>query len=118
MYVPIALQYGISIFDYWNMTIKEINQFIKSIQLIEKQKIQEIYLQASLQANFVGYILNGEKVPPIQEVFPEIYQDLIEQDQKRQQELALALYKEQMIDWANAVNKKQRAKQKKDGENN
>lgn len=44
MYVPIALQYGISIFDYWNMTIKEINQFIKSTQLIEKQKIQEIYL--------------------------------------------------------------------------
>ena len=118
MYVPIALQYGISIFDYWNMTIKEINQFIKSIQLIEKQKIQEIYLQASLQANFVGYILNGKQIPPIQNVFPEMYQELIEQDQKRQQELALALYKEQMIDWANAVNKKQRAKQKKDGENN
>ena len=118
MYVPIALQYGISIFDYWNMTIKEINQFIKSIQLIEKQKIQEIYLQASLQANFVGYILNGKQIPPIQNVFPEMYQELIEQDQKRQQELALALYKEQMIDWANAVNKTQRAKQKKDGENN
>ena len=47
-----------------------------------------------------------------------MYQELIEQDQKRQQELALALYKEQMIDWANAVNKKQRAKQKKAGENN
>ena len=83
MYVPIALQYGISIFDYWNMTIKEINQFIKSIQQREKQIRQNIYLQASLQANFVGYILNGEKVPPIQEVFPEIYQEEIELDRKK-----------------------------------
>lgn len=118
MLLPFALQYGLTVFDFWNMTIKEINQFIKSIQQREKQNRQNIYLQASLQANFVGYILNGKQIPPIQNVFPEMYQELIEQDQKRQQELALALYKEQMIDWANAVNKKQRAKQKKDGENN
>ena len=117
MLLPFALQYGLTVFDFWNMTIKEINQFIKSIQQREKQIRQNIYLQASLQANFVGYILNGKQIPPIQNVFPEMYQDLIEQDQKRQQELALALYKEQMIDWAKAHNK-QRAKTKKDGENN
>lgn len=117
MYVPIALQYGISIFDYWNMTIKEINQFIKSTQLIEKQKIQEIYLQASLQANFVGYILNGEKVPPIQEVFPEIYQEEIELDRKKREENEIILFEHQMMAWAKAHNE-WRAKHKKDGENN
>lgn len=118
MYVPIALQYGLTVFDYWNMTLYEINQFIKAMRQKEIQVRENMYMQAQMQANFVGYILNGKQIPPIQNVFPEMYQDLIEQDQKRQQELALALYKEQMIDWANAVNKKQRAKQKKDGENN
>ena len=118
MYVPIALQYGISIFDYWNMTIKEINQFIKSTQLIEKQKIQEIYLQASLQANFVGYILNGEKIPPIQDVFPEIYQEEIELDRKKREENEAILFGYQMMAWAKAHNEQWRAKHKKDGENN
>lgn len=116
MLLPFALQYGLTVFDFWNMTIKEINQFIKSIQQREKQIRQNIYLQASLQANFVGCILNGKQIPPIQNVFPETFK-VAEQDKKKQEELQLALYKEQMIDWANAHNK-QRAKTKKDGENN
>ena len=98
------------------MTNYEIIQYLKAIQQKQKEQREAIYIQAQLTANFVGYVLNGKQIPPIQNVFPETFKGA-EQDKKKQEELQLALYKEQMIDWANAHNK-QRAKTKKDGENN
>ena len=98
------------------MTNYEIIQYLKAIQQKQKEQREAIYLEAQLTANFVGYVLNGKQIPPIQNVFPETFKEA-EQDKKKQEELQLALYKEQMIDWANAHNK-QRAKTKKDGENN
>ena len=98
------------------MTNYEIIQYLKAIQQKQKEQREAIYLEAQLTANFVGYVLNGKQIPPIQNVFPETFK-VAEQDKKKQEELQLALYKEQMIDWAKAHNK-QRAKQKKDGENN
>ena len=100
------------------MTLKEIHQFLIASQEKEKIELQHIYLQASLQANFVGYILNGEKVPPIQEVFPEIYQEEIELDRKKREENEAILFEYQMMAWAKAHNEQWRAKHKKDGENN
>lgn len=98
------------------MTNYEIIQYLKAIQQKQKEQREAIYIEAQLTANFVGYVLNGKQIPPIQNVFPETFKRA-EQDKKKQEELQLALYKEQMIDWANAHNK-QRAKTKKDGENN
>ena len=98
------------------MTNYEIIQYLKAIQQKQKEQREAIYLEAQLTANFVGYVLNGKQTPPIQNVFPETFK-VAEQDKKKQEELQLALYKEQMIDWAKAHNK-QRAKTKKDGENN
>ena len=98
------------------MTNYEIIQYLKAIQQKQKEQREAIYLEAQLTANFVGYVLNGKQIPPIQNVFPEAFK-VAEQDKKKQEELQLALYKEQMIDWAKAHNK-QRAKTKKDGENN
>ena len=98
------------------MTNYEIIQYLKAIQQKQKEQREAIYLEAQLTANFVGYVLNGKQIPPIQNVFPETFK-VAEQDKKKQEELQLALYKEQMIDWAKAHNK-QRAKIKKDGENN
>ena len=98
------------------MTNYEIIQYLKAIQQKQKEQREAIYLEAQLTADFVGYVLNGKQIPPIQNVFPETFK-VAEQDKKKQEELQLALYKEQMIDWAKAHNK-QRAKTKKDGENN
>ena len=98
------------------MTNYEIIQYLKAIQQKQKEQREAIYLEAQLTANFVSYVLNGKQIPPIQNVFPETFK-VAEQDKKKQEELQLALYKEQMIDWAKAHNK-QRAKTKKDGENN
>ena len=98
------------------MTNYEIIQYLKAIQQKQKEQREAIYLEAQLTANFVGYVLNGKQIPPIQNVFPETFK-VAEQDKKKQEELQLALYKEQMIDQAKAHNK-QKDKTKKDGENN
>ena len=111
-----AIKYGLTFDDFWNMTIKEINIFIKAIQERERDKYSNTYLQASLTANFVGFIINGKQIPPIHSVFPELYEDEARIAQAKQDYLAQMLYKEQMLDWAMAVNKRNQAK--KEGETN
>lgn len=71
---------------------------------------------ASLTANFIGCIINGKQIPPIHQVFPELFQNEAKEEQKRKDYLAQMLYKEQMLDWAMAVNKRNQAK--KEGETN
>lgn len=97
------------------MTLKEINTFIKSIQQKEKMNRTQTYLVASLTANFVGCVMNGKQIPPIHQVFPEVYEELAQKEREEQDYRAMMLYKEQMLDYAMAVNKRNKAK--KDGEN-
>ena len=69
------IQYGVTFDDFWNMTIKEMNIFIRAVQEREKVKYSTTYLQASLTANFVGCIINGKEIPPIHKIFPELFDD-------------------------------------------
>ena len=114
--LPIALQYGLDIFTFWDMTLKEISAFIKAIQEQEKTKQANMYLQASLIANFIGNVVNGKQIPPIHSVFPELFADEQKIEQERKEYMAEMLYKEQMLDWAMAVNKRNQAK--REGETN
>lgn len=98
------------------MTLKEISQFIKAIQEQEKIKRGETYLLASLTANFIGCVVNGKQIPPIHQVFPELYDNEAKIEQEKKDYLAQMLYKEQMLDWAMAVNKRNQAK--REGETN
>lgn len=97
--------------------MKELLEYIKAIQEVEKRKRQEQYLQASLTASFMGCVWGNKPIPPIHEVFPEIYVEQVQQEQTQQDKdyKAMMLYKEQMLDFANAHNKRRMAK--KDGEN-
>ena len=115
--LPLMLKYGVSFDDFWNMTIKEMNISIKVFQEQEKSSYEKVYIQASLVANFVGHILNGTPIPPIHQVFPEYYIEENNAARQAQEYKAAMLYKEQMLDWAYAVNKK-RKKANQDGENN
>ena len=111
------LKYNIKIDDFWNMTIKEMNVQIKVFQEQEKSNYERIYILASLTANFVGQVFNGKPIPPIHQVFPEYYVEENNIAQQQQEYNAAMLYKEQMLDWAIAINKK-RKKSHQDGENN
>lgn len=108
--LPISLTYGLTVFEFWEMTLKEIILFIKSIQEKEKIKKRDMYLQASLNANFIGFVINGKQIPPIYDVFPESFADFAQAEREEQEMKAMMLYKEQMIDFANAVNKRNKQK--------
>ena len=112
------LKYGVSFDDFWNMTIKEMNIYLKVVQEKEKAKYELAYIQASMVANFVGTMLSGKPIPPIHKVFPEFYIDENKKAQEEHEMRAAMLYKEQMLDWMSAVNKRNAAQRARDGENN
>lgn len=91
------------------MTLDEIILFLKAMGEQEKRNRTNLYLQASLVASFVGRVFNGKPIPSIETIFPEIINKPTEVDEEKAQ----AFYKEQMIEYAKAFNRKR----KKRGEN-
>lgn len=95
------------------MIIKVKNQEAASKS---KEIMSQAYLVAELTADFVGLAFNGKRRPSLQECFPAQFGDIITEDeQEENQKKATALYKEQMLDFANRFNARRRAKE---GENN
>lgn len=91
------------------MTLEEINLCIKSYQQKEELKAKEIlasnYNSAFLIASFVGAMLNGEQIPTISQIYPDQFPEPKEEENK-----AWMIYKEQMLDFAIAHNKKRQRK--------
>lgn len=102
------------------MTIGEIVQVLKLHREQEEARVKEnlinAYNSACLTASFVCCGLNGKKFPSIQEMFPDMFPQEIQQIQEDRDYKAMMLYKEQMIDFAKAHNKKRQAT--KEGESN
>lgn len=73
-----ALDYGLSEFDFWEMTISEINRYVQSkirvLNIKQKQKAKFDYTLANLIGRNISIVLGGEaKLPPIEEVYPTIF---------------------------------------------
>lgn len=94
------------------MTLEEINLCIKSYQQKEELKAKEIlasnYNSAFLIASFVGAVLNGKEIPTISQIYPDQFPELPEP--KEEENKAWMIYKEQMLDFAIAHNKKRQRK--------
>lgn len=92
------------------MTLEEINLCIKSYQQKEELKAKEIlasnYNSAFLIASFVGAMLNGKEIPTISQIYPDQFPDTT----KKEETKAWMIYKEQMLDFAIAHNKKRQRK--------
>jgi hypothetical protein len=43
-FLPMMLKYGVSFDDFWNMTIKEMNIYLKVVQEKEKAKYELAYI--------------------------------------------------------------------------
>ena len=43
-----------------------------------KQQLQTTYNTAQLVAQFVGLSMNGKQIPTIQEIFPSVFQEVVE----------------------------------------
>ena len=73
-----ALDYGISEYDFWNMTIAELTRAIASKKRIQKQQAQEKasfdYILADLIGRSIGRLYsNSTHLPDISEIYPTLF---------------------------------------------
>ena len=47
----------------------------------EKKQLSLAYLQSSQTANFIGMIMNGKNIPPIEELYPNLFIDETQSDE-------------------------------------
>lgn len=76
-WLDIALDYGISECEYWNMTLAELTRAIESKKRIQKREAQEKasydYILADLIGRSISRIYSsGNKMPPIAEAYPSL----------------------------------------------
>lgn len=111
--IPLALQSGINYFDFWEMTLAEIMLVIKSHYEEEQRKQKNTtinnYNLATMVADFVGLSLNGKEKPNLYDIFPTLFKEECEEQQAERDKLAMALYREQMLDFAKYHNKQRKA---------
>jgi hypothetical protein len=91
----VALDYGITEFDFWNMTIAELARAIESkkrIKLLEaKEKASNDYILANLIGKSISRIYSASSTyPDISEVYPSLFdsEEIQEEKQKQKDELS------------------------------
>lgn len=72
-----------------------------------KQQLQTTYNTAQLVAQFVGLSMNGKQIPTIQEIFPSVFQEVVEvtESQEERDQKAMALQKDIWVAYAERFNK-------------
>lgn len=102
MLLPTAIKCGVSIFDYWDMTLKEINILIECYIETQEDKRVQNYNLAYMVAVFVNSSLSGKPIPDYYEMFPAKQQKQKEDAEQK----AMALYRDQFMMFAEQHNKK------------
>lgn len=104
-----ALDYGITEYDFWNMTIAELERAITSKRRVKKTEAQEKasfdYILADLIGRSISRIYSSSnKVPEISEVYPSLFasKEMEEQRAIKKDELSALRFRQ----FANAHNKK------------
>ncbi len=99
--LPIGLQNGISITDYWDLTLGEIKAVIKASQKNKEDQVNAslllAYHQAKMITHFIGLSFNGKDIPA--------FSDLYNQDDN-DAKMSLAMkYKARMLAFAEGRHK-------------
>lgn len=106
-----VLDYGIAEADFWMMTIREVENAIRSKERVRKVQSQEKaafdYIQATLIIKGVGIALGSKQdFPTIEQTYPGIFEDVVQQKeeeiQKRKDELSALRFRQ----FAQSYNKK------------
>lgn len=99
---------GITEFDFWNMTLAELERAMKSKQRVQKQEAQERasfdYILADLIGRSVGRLYSSSThIPDISEVYPTLFESKAIEEQKaiRKAELSALRFRQ----FANNYNK-------------
>ena len=91
-----ALDYGITEFEFWDMTFAEIQRAANSKARVLKRQAQEKatydYILANLIAHGVSKVLDGKSsYPTIEEAYPGIFDDVIAEKQAKIEEQKMSL---------------------------
>lgn len=89
------MDYGISEFDFWNMTLAELERAIESKKRVRKLEAQEKashdYILADLIGRSVARIYNSSNhMPEISEVYPSLFDNKQIQEQKKAKKAELS----------------------------
>ena len=98
-----ALVYGISEFDFWNMTIAELRRAVEAKQKVEKLELKQKAIYDYKLANLIA-IGFANRLPDIWEMYPTLF-DSEEEIQKREQKQA-ELSALRFINFAESFNKR------------
>ena len=116
-WLDIALDWGISESEFWDMTLAELNRLLASKKrcLISQQREKATfdYVLADLIGRSIGRLYNSSnKMPEINAVYPSLFdsEEIKDKQQEKKDELSVARFKA----FANSFNR--RFKQKKDNE--
>ena len=112
-----ALDYGISEFDFWNMTIAELTRAIDSKKRIQRLEAQERASSDYILADLIGRSIarlysSSAHMPQISEVYPSLFTsgEIEEKVQEKKNELSVLRFKQ----FAQSYNNKFREAAKKD----
>lgn len=100
-----ALEYGITEFEFWSMTIAEIERAIEAKKRAEKRKAAFDYTLADLIGHSVARAYNSaNKMPALYEAYPSLFDREAEEEkiQEKKDELSTLRFKQ----FANSFNKK------------
>jgi hypothetical protein len=86
-----ALDTGLSEFDFWNMTLAEINNHIESYKRVKHREAQEQATQNYILADLIGVsvsrIMNkNQRYPDISTVYPNLFDSEEIKAQKQEQQ--------------------------------
>lgn len=112
-----ALDYGISEFDFWTMTLAELERLLDSKRRVMKQKAQEQasydYILADLIGRSVARIYGStNNMPDIGDVYPAIFdsQEIAEKKAERQADISAIRFRQ----FADSFNKRFKQEVKSD----
>lgn len=110
-----AINVGLEEFNFWEMTLAEIQRYIEGAEWRMRTKAQYDYMLSDLIGISVGRMMSNEiHLPPIESVYPNLFEEVDEEEKaQKEEEIAVANSTNRFMEFAlkhNAMKQK--------GENN
>lgn len=70
-----AINIGLSEFDFWSMTLAEVDRYLKGAIWRHKTQAQYDYTLATLIGNAIGCVVGGGDMVSLEEAYPTLFKE-------------------------------------------